>query len=777
MDPWHYEISEQLDRTVVERLRQFPREPDLLVYGLRSAAAVLIRVWMRVYHRLTIVGRENLPREGSFIIVANHASHIDTPAILSALPLRKLHRVFPAAAKDFFFVSAPRTLVAAIAVNALPFDRHGNIRQSLGLCRAVLDNPGNVLLIYPEGTRSTTGEIGEFRPGIALLLAGRRSAGGAVLPRRGVPGLAEGGCAASPAQGATGHRTTSPLLGTAPRQGVRTDHLSRPPRGGPCPGERKAVKRAQRQDGESILPQRFLRMCRRNMRRPKVADSSGAELTGSGLLARTWILRRLLRRCGLSDDERHVAVLLPPSVAAVAANAALALDGRIAVNLNYTAGAEVMDACVGQCGIRHVLTSRRTMERLQIAVLADAICLEDLEETIVWPDKLIAAAATWLVPLAWLGLWLGLGRIGLDEVATVMFTSGTTGRPKGVMLTHRNIGANIDALDEILGLRPSDVLLAILPFFHSFGFTGTLWTILGMDLKAVYHYSPLEPRTIGKLAREHGATILVATATFLRSYLRRCEPEDFATLDVVFAGAEKLPDELAEAFEKRFGIRPYEGYGATELSPVAAGNVPPGRGPGAIRQGCRPGTVGRPLPGMTAKIVDLETMQDLGPGQAGMLLIKGPSVMKGYLDLPDQTAEVIRDGWYVTGDVAVIDSDGFIRITDRLSRFSKIAGEMVPHVRVEEAISSAIGGGSEEPRVAVTSIADPRKGEQLVVLYTDLGKSALEVCRQLRAAGLPALWVPAPENFCQVKELPILGTGKLDLKQIRQLAMSRWRRT
>ncbi len=173
MDPWHYEISEQLDKSIVERLRQFPREPDLLVFGLRSAAAILLRGWLRTYHRLTIVGRENLPREGSYIIVANHASHLDTPAILSALPLRKLHRVIPAAAKEYFFVTAPRTALAAIVVNALPFDRYSNIRQSLGLCRALLDNPGNILLIYPEGTRSTTGEIGEFRPGISLLLAGR----------------------------------------------------------------------------------------------------------------------------------------------------------------------------------------------------------------------------------------------------------------------------------------------------------------------------------------------------------------------------------------------------------------------------------------------------------------------------------------------------------------------------------------------------------------------------------------------------------------------------
>ena len=529
----------------------------------------------------------------------------------------------------------------------------------------------------------------------------------------------------------------------------------------------------RRQYRERVLPQRFLRMCRRNLRRPKVADSSELELTGADLLAQSWILRRLLRRCGLGDEEKYVAVLLPPSVTAVVANAALALDVRIAVNLNYTAGAEVMNACIGQCGIRHVLTSRRVMERLQIELQADVIYLEDLKDKVTWSDKLMAAAATWLVPIALLELWLGLGRVDPDDVVTVMFTSGTTGRPKGVMLTHRNVGSNIDALDEILGLRQNDVLLAILPFFHSFGYTGTLWTILTMEPKGVYHHSPLEPRSIGKLSRQHGATIMVATATFLRSYLRRCEPEDFATVQVVFVGAEKLPGELADAFETKFGVRPYEGYGATELSPIAAGNIPPSRGPGAIRQGCKSGTVGQPLPGVMAKVVDLETMQDLGSDQAGMLLIKGPTVMKGYLDQPDQTTEVIRDGWYVTGDVATIDADGFIRLTDRLSRFSKIAGEMVPHLRVEEAIAAAIGHGDEQPRFAVTSIPDAKKGERLIVLHTVLAKSPSQVCRELRDSGLPALWIPSPDNFCLVEELPVLGTGKLDLKQIRQLAMAR----
>lgn len=174
VEPWHYDTAEDLDKTMVERLRNFPREPDLLVYSMRLLAATLLRGWLCVYHRLQVVGRENLPGDGSFVLVANHCSHLDALAILSAMPIRKLHRVFPAAAEDFFFVSIPRLTLAAIVVNALPFDRQAHIRQSLSLCRKLLENPGNVLLLFPEGTRSTTGELGEFKSGIGLLLAGSR---------------------------------------------------------------------------------------------------------------------------------------------------------------------------------------------------------------------------------------------------------------------------------------------------------------------------------------------------------------------------------------------------------------------------------------------------------------------------------------------------------------------------------------------------------------------------------------------------------------------------
>lgn len=523
-----------------------------------------------------------------------------------------------------------------------------------------------------------------------------------------------------------------------------------------------------------LLPRQFLRMCRAAWRRPKIADSTGVEMTGGQLLTRALVLRRALRRLVLAEDERFVGVVLPPSAAGALVNAALSLDRRVPVNLNYTASSDVVESCIRQCGIRHVLTSRQVVERLRerfgLEIRAESVYLENLRAQVTAADKALGAAEAWAVPVAALESRLGLTDVDPNDLMTVIFTAGSTGEPKGVMLTHRNIASNIEAFRRTIHLLADDVMLGVLPLFHSFGYTVTLWTVLSLDPMGIYHYTPLEAREVGKLARKYGATILVGTPTFLRSYLRRCEPEDFASLDTVIAGAEALPRELADAFERKFGVRPVEGYGATELAPVVSVNIPPHRAVDPQAPPIQEGTVGVPLVGIRAKVVDLETGESLGPGQSGMLMIAGPNVMKGYLGRADLTAEAIRDGWYVTGDVATIDERGFIKITGRLARFSKIGGEMVPHIRIEQAIIAAIGADEENVCVAVTAVADPKKGERLVVLHTALPAKPDEICRRLAEAGLPQLWIPSPDSFFQIDQIPVLGAGKTDLKRIRSLA-------
>jgi len=519
-----------------------------------------------------------------------------------------------------------------------------------------------------------------------------------------------------------------------------------------------------------VLPRKFLRMCRRNLRRTKISDSSGMKLTGGTLLAGTLALRRLLRREVLAANESHVGIMLPPSIGAVLSNAALTLDRRVPVNLNYTVTSEAINASMAQCGIRHVLTSRRLFDRIPVKLDAQLVYVEELKDRMSWSDKLLAAAATCLLPAAILEHLLRLTSVRSDDVATVMFTSGSTGVPKGVMLTYANIGSNLNGIDSIIHLRPSDILLGVLPLFHSFGYTVTLWTVLSLDSQGVYHYTPLEARRIGGLCRKYGCTILIATPTFLRAYLRRCDPDDFRSLDVVFAGAEKLPPELGAAFQKRFGVLPVEGYGTTELSPVVSGNRPPSRDTGPGNCGNRIGTIGQPMAGIDVKVIDVDTGEDLPRGRQGMLLVRGPGVMKGYLKRPDLTAEVMRGDWYVTGDLATLDEDNFISITGRISRFSKIGGEMVPHLRVEAAIREVLGDGDEEVQLAVTAVEDPTRGERLVVLHSGLAMAAAEICRKMAARGIPHLWIPSPDSFRQVTSIPQLGTGKLDMTRLKEMA-------
>jgi acyl-[acyl-carrier-protein]-phospholipid O-acyltransferase/long-chain-fatty-acid--[acyl-carrier-protein] ligase len=263
-------------------------------------------------------------------------------------------------------------------------------------------------------------------------------------------------------------------------------------------------------------------------------------------------------------------------------------------------------------------------------------------------------------------------------------------------------------------------------------------------------------------------SFLLATPTFLQAYIRRCAPEDFGSLRFVMAGAEKLPERVAVAFEDRFGIRPLEGYGCTECAPVVAVNTRDFRRAQFRQVGAKRGSIGHPLPGIAVRVVDPETRRPVPVGTEGLLLVRGPNIMQGYLGRPEKTAEVLHDGWYDTGDIATLDEDGFLRITDRLSRFSKIGGEMVPHIKVEETLHEL--AESPDQVFAVTALPDDKKGERLVVLHTLPDVTLARCLTRLATSDLPPLWRPRPDQFVRVEVLPYLGTGKLDLRRVKELA-------
>ncbi len=356
-----------------------------------------------------------------------------------------------------------------------------------------------------------------------------------------------------------------------------------------------------------------------------------------------------------------------------------------------------------------------------------------------------------------------------DATATIIFSSGSTGIPKGVVLSHRNILANIDAIGEVFQIKHRDVMIGVLPFFHSFGFTTTLWFPLIAGFGVAYHPNPTDAKTIGDLAERYHGTILVSTPTFCAAYIRKIKPEQFAHLRIAMVGAEKLREPIASAFRDKFGLDLLEGYGCTEMSPVVSANAPDAAHGGASRYGVKPGSVGRPLPGVEARIVDVETREGPLTGTEGLLLLKGPNLMMGYLDDEEQTRAVMSDGWYVSGDIARIDEDGFIHITDRLSRFSKIGGEMVPHMKIEETLAALLEEGYA---AAVTAVPDESRGERIVAFYTDPALRPGDLWEQLSSTPLPRLWIPKKDDIHFIESIPTLGTGKVDLRRVRDLAAS-----
>jgi acyl-[acyl-carrier-protein]-phospholipid O-acyltransferase/long-chain-fatty-acid--[acyl-carrier-protein] ligase len=730
-----------------------------LIYLLPDSLLRLL-LWIATHtlYRIHTRGAENVPARGGAMLCPNHSSMVDGVLLIASTdrPIRFL----------MFKGSYEHWLVKPFAkiMGVIPIASNQGPRELIHSLRAATEalKNGELLCIFPEGQMTRIGQMLPFRRGLERIMKGVEAP---IIPVH-IDGV----------WGSIFSFAGGKFLWKFPRKIPYPVHVTF---GAPLSGNTGAqeVRRqvqelgvdafADRKDRLQTISRAFIHTARRHPFRFAMADGRTPRMNHFSALAKSVFLARRLRKHW--KDQAMVGLFLPPSIPGALANHAAMLMGKVPVNLNYTVSRESLESCAKQCELKTTVTSRLFLEKVKVQPPGEVLNAEDLVANPGSFERLAALFGALFLPTGMLQKFCGATRkTTVDDTATVIFSSGSTGEPKGVILSHYNIASNVAQLMQVFMLHKSDRILGILPFFHSFGFTGTLCLPAASGIGAVFHPSPLDSRAIGALVSQHSVTMLLATPTFLNAYTRRCTAEDFGSLRIVMAGAEKLPDRISIAFEDQFGIRPLEGYGCTECSPVVAVNTLDFRAAQFRQVGAKRGTIGHPLPGIAIRIVDPETGELRSVGEAGLLLVRGPNIMRGYLNRPEKTAEVLIDGWYNTGDIATVDEDGFLRITDRLSRFSKIGGEMVPHIKVEETLQE-IAQASEQV-FAVTAIPDEKKGERLVVLTTLSEESLAATLEGFAKADLPALWKPRGDHFVRIEALPYLGTGKLDLRRLRELA-------
>lgn len=713
-------------------------------------------------YRLRLVGQHQVPQTGGALLVPNHMSFIDGLLLMTSID-RPIRFVVDAA-----YATHPLFKWLMTAMKVIPISSSGGPRMILRALRnagQALDD-GELVCIFPEGQISRTGTLLPFRRGFERIVKGR------TVPVIPVHLDRIWGSIFSFSQG----RFVTKWPERLPYP-VTVSFGSPQPSGTPAYELRRLVRELgeaawhHRKSDHEALHRSVLRSWRRSPFAFAMADSSRPRLSALQAFIGTIALAKTLKPHW--EGQQYVGLLLPPSVAGALVNIAASLCGKTSVNLNYTVGRVGLESAVKLASLKTVVTSRLFVEKakLDLPPAITVLWLEDLAKTITTGRKLSAALFALCAPLRLIELACGqMRKTTMDDLATIIFSSGSTGEPKGVMLSHFSINSNVEGAAQVIHLSKADRALGILPFFHSFGYM-LFWFYTRYRAGVVFHPTPLDASAIGELCARYRISLMVTTPTFLQLYHRRCTPEQLSNLRVVITGAEKLPARLYQVFEDRFGIAPVEGYGVTECAPVVSANCPDFRASGFYQVASRRGTVGQPFPGVSVRIVDPDTFDLLPPGQPGMLLVRGPNVMNGYLGRRDLTEQAMRDGWYVTGDIAALDEDGFLTITDRLSRFSKIGGEMVPHGRVEEALQQA--AGADVQVFAVTGIPDEKKGERLAVLHTWDESRIPDILDKLSASGLPNLFIPSRNQFVKVDALPVLGTGKLDLRGVKRIAMER----
>ena len=505
-----------------------------------------------------------------------------------------------------------------------------------------------------------------------------------------------------------------------------------------------------------------------------VADIEGVEIPHKRFITGVLLFSK---KIAAYSPEQNVGLLLPSSGGGAIASMAILLLGKTIVNFNFTAGKKALQSAAEQAEVKHIYTSRKFLDKMLERGIdlvsffpnSKLLMLEDIREEISTISRISTLLMAILLPASLIKK-IYFKEVSMNDTAAILFSSGSEGSPKGVELSHSNIAANAKQAAIELDAVNSDVIMSTLPTFHAFGFAITTLMPLSEGIPIVCHADPKDVTTIASGIEKYSGTILVGTPTFLRMYTisKKVSAESMQSLRLVVAGAEKLRAEVRDGFESKFNMPVYEGYGTTETSPGASVNLPDIKSPPKSRN--RPGTVGKAFSGTEFRIVDPDSLEPIPIGKDGLILIGGPQIMKGYLKMPEKTAEVIEIiddyRWYRTGDKGHLDEDGFLTIVDRYSRFAKIGGEMISLTTVEEEILDACN--IDDLEIAATCLPDQRKGEKIVLLSTNkLEKSELK--KILSDAKINPLYHPA--SILVVDEIPKLGSGKTDFGATKKIAL------
>ena len=731
----------------------------------QSLVRYIVRLIVRMRYKIDVYGIENLESQRGILLLGNHISFLDW-AILQIAYSRQIRFVVDREYYNRWYLKPFLKFAKTIPISSRAS------KEALEEVTKAL-NRGQIVALFPEGHISRNGHLDSFKNGFERA-ASKVDPKNAVIVPFYLRGLWE-----------DNFSYASRKLKNSRRKDISVSF------GKPMPINSRAneVKRAvfelsidawqEYAKRLPTIPNAWLENLSENSNRLAIADSTGVELSKIRFATAVFLFHKKLK--ALLKDEQNIGLILPTTAAGAIANMAILTLGKTIVNLNYSSGDKSLAYAIDLAEIQTIITSRQFLVKLKakgfdiskVLEKVKVLYLEDIKKSISKLEGLKMLLAVKILPL-WLIKSLYIEPRAIDETAAILFSSGSEGNPKGIELTHQNIMGNIKQIATLINASDDDVVLGTLPIFHSFGLTVTTLAPLIEDITVVCHPDPTDGYAIAKLCAKYQANFIFGTATFYRLYSRnrKIHPVMFDSLKLIVAGAEKLPQKVREEFSARFGKSIYEGYGATETTPVASVNIPDVvmvDDNYRIQVGNKPGTVGLPVPGSSFKIVDPESFKELPIGEDGMILIGGTQIMKGYLKNPKKTEEVIQeiDGrrWYVTGDKGHLDEDGFLTIVDRYSRFAKLGGEMVSLGMVEELLSSILEEGSA---LAVTAIEDSKKGEALVALLE--GEMELEeLKRRVKELTINPLYKPS--KFFKVEQIPRLGSGKVDLKGLKSFAV------